>query len=226
MSEITKPKQWLRLNLKFSTKSLICSAGMPRSGSTLLFNILREILLTKWSDKLSSGWSDDIMELPEGRAYLIKTHELDYYYNFRAQFKFYTYRDIRVATVSAMRKFNVQPSMEFFDYVINQYMIAKQNCDLMIKYDDLIANPHFQVQQIARILNIKVDTQKIVTKTFYLKPPSGDYSGRYSKKTLLHKNHFTHTKDDDWRSIFSQELQENINAKFSWWFEECGYPKS
>jgi len=61
----------VNLAVKFSNKPLIISAGMPRSGSTLLFNILRDIMLRRW-EGLSSGWSGDIENLDKGSAYLIK----------------------------------------------------------------------------------------------------------------------------------------------------------
>lgn len=111
MSKTSTLKYWLKLSLKLKNKPLILSAGMPRSGSTLLFNILRVILSERWSDQLSAGWEGYILQLPEGKAYLVKTHNINRFYKFRAKHAFYTYRDVRVAAVSNMRKFNLTPTV-------------------------------------------------------------------------------------------------------------------
>lgn len=101
-------------------------------------------------------------------------------------------------------------------------MVASQFCDQMIKYEDFVSKPSLSVQKIAEALGISVDSEEIIEKTFNLSPPK-EISGIYSKETLLHKGHFTNTKDDEWRSLLSDELKENINEEFSWWFEKCGY---
>ena len=213
------------LTLKYSNKPLIVSAGMPRSGSTLLFNLLKNILLVKYPDRLSYGWIGDVKNLAKGDAYLIKTHGLDSYYCLRSQFKFYTYRDVRVAAVSAIRKFDIEPNIETVRGHIEQYNVAKENCDMIIKYEDLIANPLKYTKHITETLGITADQQELVDRCFNLQPPKEKTDGNsYSRETLLHKEHFTHTKDDEWRSVLPKELQKQINTEFAWWFEECGYP--
>jgi len=217
--------QLLKVSLKLSTKPLIISAGMPRSGSTLLFNILREILQLEYQDNLSSGWDGDITQLPKGSAYLVKTHHFNRFYRLRAQHSFYTYRDVRVAAISYMRKFNREPSMDWISDKIKQYMIAKNACDAVFRYEDLIAKPIHPIRKISQILNVTIDPHAIVAATFNLPLPT-DNCILYSKKTLLHKDHFTHTKDEEWRHVFSKELQERVNEEFNWWFKECDYPES
>ena len=130
-----------KLSAKLGTKPLIVSAGMPRSGSTLLFNILREILSIRWPDQVSAGWHGDIFELPEGSIYLVKTHNLDQYYRFRAEHIFYSYRDVRVAAISSMKKFNVNPSICKIRNDIKEYLVAKKFSDHIIKYEDLVSKP-------------------------------------------------------------------------------------
>jgi len=124
---ISRFKILARESAKLSTKPLIVSAGMPRSGSTLLFNILREILVIKWKTRLSSGWEGDFISIPKGSAYLIKTHTLSHFYRWRARYCFYTYRDVRVAAVSVLRKFGQQITLESIRSMIRQYEIAKKN---------------------------------------------------------------------------------------------------
>ncbi len=209
--------------LKLSFRPLVVSAGMPRSGSTLLFNILRETLATRWGDGLSAGWIHDLGELPRGRAFLIKVHTFEPFYRLRAAHSFYTYRDVRVAAVSRMRMFNLEPTLKRFRWVIEQYQIAKASCDLIIKYEDLIADPLSHTQAIARRLDITTDCEAVVAKVLGLRPPT-DAAGPYSMETLLHEGHVTNTGDDEWRRVLPRDLQDQVHAEFGWWFEECGYP--
>jgi hypothetical protein len=208
---ISRFKLLTRAGAKLSTKPLIVSAGMPRSGSTLLFNILREILATKLNSRLSSGWEGEFLSLPKGSAYLIKTHTLSRLYRWRARYCFYTYRDVRVAAVSGLRKFNNQITLESIRSMIRQYEIAKKACNTIIKYEELIEAPLSFIQELSRILKINVDAERIYQKTFKLKPPNSGTG--HSKLTLLHKGHFTHTKDHEWRQIIDSKLQMRINKR-------------
>lgn len=223
MKRFKSLKRLLRFSLKLSAKPLYISAGMPRSGSTFLFNILREILLSKWDGGLRYGLLKDVLEMPAGAAYLVKTHSLNRFYRIRSQKAFYTYRDVRVAAVSRMRMFKTKPSMDNIRNDINEYIIAKRCCDLIVKYEDLTAKPDRVVEDCANLLNIMVDTREILAK---LSRPASDFneSSGYSKERLLHQGHFTGTKDDEWRTVLSEELQKQLNDEFAWWFEECGYP--
>jgi len=225
MAKLSKLLYWMRIGVKLGNRPLILSAGMPRSGSTLLFNVLREILSAKWGDQLSTGWDADILKLSRGKAYLVKVHNIDRFYRNRSQFMFYTFRDIRVTAVSEMKMFNNEPSIENFQARINQYLVAKKYCDLIFKYEDVLQIPENFVQSISNTLGIKVDVDAITQKTFKLKPQE-NIDGEYAKDTLLHKKHFTNTKDDEWRSLFSEDLKKEVNSRFSWWFQECGYPEA
>lgn len=211
------------LNLRFFNKPVFVSAGMQRSGSTLLFNMLRLILSHRW-EKLSSCWVGDIAELPAGDAFLIKVHSLSPYWNRRAQNMFYTYRDVRVAMVSAMKTMKAPLTMEVIAGRIRQYELAKERADLMIKYEVLLESPETIVSRISQILNIPVDSEEIARQAVSLRDETvpGSKSG-YSKETLFHKGHCTYTANDEWRTVFPRELQDQVHEQFSWWFRECGY---
>lgn len=199
---------------------LFLSAGMPRSGSTLLYNLLREILRVRFGDRLASGWIDDLPDLPEGDAYLIKTHRLFPFLYRRAQQIAYSFRDVRTAAVSRWRKFGHDITLEQVRNEIREYTVARQHSGLMIRYEEMIRCPTTIVEQLSRLLDIPVDAQEIYGRVAELAPP--DEPG-YSRLTLLHKDHFTHTGDQEWREIIPPRLQAQIRTKYEWWFRECGY---
>jgi hypothetical protein len=216
--------QILRLARKLALKPVVISAGIPRTGSTLLFNIIREILKTKWGDQLSSAWVKEVLEMSKGEIYLIKMHQTPNFYRWRAKHVFFSYRDVRVAAVSAEKTFNRRISINSIRHSIIQYQQFKKRSDLMVKYEDLIVAPEEYVKKISKILNIEVDHEVIVKNTSSLEPP--DIGKGYSPETLLHGDHFTNTKDDEWRKAIPHDLQLQISNEFSWWFKECGYPLS
>jgi hypothetical protein len=196
---------------------------MPRSGSTLLFNMLRLILKRKWP-RLSSGWCDDIASLPAGDAFLIKTHALGRFYRWRARNSFYTYRDVRVAAVSNFRKFGHMPSVADIRGMIHQYLIAKQSCDLIFSYEDLTGRTAKVVSSLSETLATPVQAECIVEEVLGLAAIST--SEGYSKDTLLHEGHRTGTQDDEWREVLPAGLVAEVNSQFGWWFAECGYAQA
>ncbi|MCB0508971.1 MAG: hypothetical protein KDD21_11800 [Bacteroidetes bacterium] len=95
------------------------SAGMIRSGSTLLYNILRIILQMKYNGNISCGWIDDYDKLEKNRRYLIKTHSINRKLVFGAEHIFYTYRDIRECLLSFKIRFGTEPTKALCDSQIN-----------------------------------------------------------------------------------------------------------
>lgn len=213
----------LHLALKTITNRLVVSSGMPRSGSTLLFNILREILLTKYQEKdLSTCWITEIKEQKFSKVYLIKTHYVGRFLKLFGNEIFYTYRDIRTAAVSRNKRFNEAITMKMFDEYIKQYQYAKQIGALCIKYEDFIDNQAFWIGKIADKLKLTIDVQTIADKVAQIKPPKKQTDG-HEKSTLLHAGHITGSNENDWLEYIDENLMKELTTKYQWWFDECGY---
>ena len=206
---------------KLRGKPLIVSAGMPRSGSTLLFNVVRELLMIKWERHLTAGWEGDFLSLPAGEAYLVKTHKFNSFYRLRSNRSFYSYRDIRSAIASRVKKTGETVGIEFVRRQIKQYQIARRHCDGSFSYERLTQDLGNVIIDVAGILGISCDPERIRTKVIQLPLPASEC--RYSPVTLLHPNHFTQTSPTDWRRLLPESLQKEIVEEFAWWFEECGY---
>lgn len=206
----------------FGLNKLIYSAGMPRSGSTLLYNIIRLILSSKYSDKLSHGWIEEVNEIPKGEVYLIKTHHLNRMMTWRAFKTFYTFRDIRDVLVSRQKMFKKEPSIEIVRFYIQQDQIAKKYADKVFSYD-LLTNETIKVtNEISESLQISVKSDQILKLLPNPASVSTLKSG-HSKQTLLHKNHVTGTKKLEWKDVLSDNLIRQIHNEYDWWFLENGY---
>lgn len=201
------------------------SGGMPRSGSTLLFNILRLCLKEVARGGLAAGWIEDLLSLPPGKIYLVKTHQFDKFLLWRAKHVFYSYRDVRDALVSGQRKFSIVPSVSLCREYINEYLLARKYADLMLKFEYFTANTEESVAEVVRVLGVNVDVSLIVSQLPSVGVATGKVDG-YDKETLLHNGHSTGTQSGSWRENLPVVLQRQINDEFAWWFEENGYDLS
>ncbi|MFW5721455.1 MAG: hypothetical protein ACOCWW_03655 [Bacteroidota bacterium] len=207
---------------QFRFKPIVISAGMPRSGSTLLFNCLRLLFLEKYGSKLSSGWIEETESFPNATIYLIKTHHLNKIDLLRAKHTFYTYRDLRDAMVSKYRMFGTVPSIENVRYTVNQYNLAKSKADLIFKYEDFVNDKNKMIDQLSEILGISVDSSTIL-KSLPNPGRQNKINSLHDKETLLHEKHVTGTQKGEWKSILPKTLIDDINQEFGWWFKENGY---
>lgn len=205
---------------KLGTARLILSAGMPRSGSTLLFNILR-VALTHKDNRVVSGWIGDIKNLPNGSTYIIKVHHVGWHRALRAQAMFYTYRDIRDALVSNKRKFGTA-SIELVHDWIREYEFARKRAMKMIRYEDMMQSLSSVVLEVLDDLELRLSVEEVLSGLPKDDAPTENQS--YSKESLLHTGHRTNTVSGDWREELDTELQEQIHAQFSWWLELNEYP--
>lgn len=217
---------------KVRSSKLIITAGMPRSGSTLLFNMVRLAVLaepkSQKEERLSSGWISEILEMPDASAYLVKTHRLSRLMTMKSNSIFYSYRDVRDALVSNYRKFDKSPSIEIVREWIRQYSIAKSKSVKMLKYEDMIKDLRSQIIEISNTLSKELSDETINSLVYELNSmadrSSLDGEKRFSSDTLLHKNHITGTRSGEWQTLFDKELINDIHKEFDWWFSENQYP--
>jgi hypothetical protein len=202
---------------------LIVSAGMPRSGSTLLFNILRLILQSKYGTDFYSGLEPSQVTTLSAKSYLLKVHELtDFHLHFSDKM-FYTFRDMRVAAVSNSKKFNVPITMELFDNWMIQFELAQSHGAYMIQFEDLIRDVPWYIEDIAFALGISIDGEFIYRQITEIQPPA---TGSYDPVTLLHPQHFTHTKDFEPFYAIDGSIRKQLISKYGHWFKQYGYPLS
>ena len=209
----------------FGFKRLIFSAGMPRSGSTLLFNMLKLILESEYEGKLQYGWVEEADEIPPADLYLIKTHHLSRMYIWRAYRSYYTFRDIRDVLVSRQKKFKNEPSIGIVRYYIRQFEVAKKNGVRMFQYEKMISAKRQILEELSYDLKLPIEPESILGQ---LPDPTnaGSETGWHDKDTLLHEGHVTGTKNREWEDVLPIELQKQIHSEFEWWFKKNGYPTS
>lgn len=131
---------------------LVLSAGMPRSGSTWLYNALRLMLAQRFASPgaLACAWVGDIDRLPaEALCRLVKLHEWDGALAGQADFVVWSYRDLRDAMASQHRKFGGALSLQFADYLVRQDARWSARADHVMRYEDMLAQPRHELQRLA-----------------------------------------------------------------------------
>jgi hypothetical protein len=212
--------------LRLGFSKVIVSAGMPRSGSTLLFNIVRLCLEQRHGQEVVSGWLGDLQKLPQRRVYLLKAHTVSRVMEYRAAEIFYSYRDIRDALVSAGRKFGTQVSIELCRDYVREYTAATRYASHLFRYESLIADATPAIRQVAVCLGIEVNVQRIAADLPDRDRTPSEGNRDYDPTTLLHRGHSTNTESGSWRTSLAPELQRQIHSEFGWWLAELGYPPS
>lgn len=207
---------------KTFNSDLILSSGMPRSASTLLYNILRLALEQKYKKDLNACWIYDIEEYTKAKVYLIKMHDLRLTLTkYRANMIFYSYRDVRDSLVSLNKIFKIEPNIDLCRKFIKDYHEAKKRGAYFFRYEQLTKNETDVISKILRILDIDIDTKYILE---HLPKPNLKTSLNHDRISLMHGGHMTGTKNNEWRNYLSESLQKQIIDEFGWWFSENGYP--
>lgn len=226
--------------------SLILSAGMPRSGSTWLYNALRLLLLERHPGpgQLACGWVGDLARLPPAPCRLVKLHEYDATLAAQAGFVVWSYRDLRDAMASQFRKFGTPPTLGLADYLIAQDARWTARANHVMRYEDMLSDPAVEVQRLAQALvrhlgatpGDAVDpaggprgldatrAQALADALARLSYDSdGPRNDAYNELTLLHRGHVTDGRAGSWPQGLPAALEREIAERHAAWFAARGY---
>jgi hypothetical protein len=200
---------------------LILSAGMPRSGSTLLFNVIRLILESAHGKTgIAHCWVEDLDKPVESDISLIKMHTPSASHYILSEAAFYSYRDIRTALVSYQKKFNMQITKQLIDSWIEHFYLANREKALMFSYESLQGIDEALIARVADRLRSQVIERDILEQI----PQPGSHRGEgYSTATLLHSKHSTHTTAEEWKTYLEPSNIDYLHTKHAKWFRDAGY---
>ena len=211
-------------------KKLILSAGMPRSGSTWMYNTIRILILNQYIHKedFTYGWIEDIDKLPPSKIRLIKIHNHEENIVNKSDIIFYSYRDIRDAIASSFRKFGTKPSIKLASQFIEQHFKWEKISNYTMRYETMLKDKEKIVMEIANVLNIKsCSPQKIINQIENMNYNSnGKKNEIYNMDNLFHRDHITDGRHGSWRDTLSESFIKEIENKYSSWLNDYGYPLS
>jgi hypothetical protein len=230
---------------------IIC-CGLPRSGSTLQYNIVAEIVeKSKMGKRMGFVQNDDFLilfqkEEKNNMFKVIKTHELSplmvtLIKNKKAIF-FSCYRDLREVAISynsvwntSYNEFIINGSLDF--YLNKFYEFKVLSPFRFVSYKALKNNIPFEIKTIAKLLNISLDDSQIhkITNNNSLETRLSllakddeewiNYNGyKLNPHTLLHHNHITDNLDSHhWQSKLSKWNIFKIELFSNFWLKETRF---
>ncbi len=204
--------------------TIILSAGMPRSGSTWLFNAAR--LLLQAHGDTSSGWIGDWASLPRKPVMLIKVHDYDPFLARHARVILYSYRDIRDALASSKRMFHTEPTLALARHWLDCDRRWREQATFTLRYESMMVDPSRSIAALARTLHLPgVDPKQVHRQLAQLDyRPDRTEPGTYDHKTLLHPNHITDGRHGAWVGWLNPTLLHQLEDECADWLADNGYP--
>jgi hypothetical protein len=222
----------------------IVVCGVQRSGSTLLFNLINEILAEN-KYKEDTFFEKEILYkklLERERSELVKKNHTYLPLVARRVKKgtsvgFFTHRDIRDILASSIQKGWVNNIEEWVDsqrikYMINNSLLYAKTPNMHIySYSDLMNKREQTIRSISETLGIELNeesVQKIKQNTSIQKVKKElqqipqDVKLFYDNQ--LHKNHIADGSSGKWRKFFSEEEKNFLNKYCEDYLKYFDYP--
>jgi len=192
---------------------IIVSAGMHRSGSTWLYNVLRYIYILDQKEVHGCFIKHYDYSRKED-IHVVKIHSFDKKLADSGNFVFLTRRDLRDIIASAIRrKLIVEDGKSVITYLNNvlyrEYLPWKEYLSLEIIYENLIQNKISVIEKIIKILKVNVKSVDVFEKVEELK-----VTGKFNPITHLHPNHITNGEAGSYKKTLSKKTIDLINSEF------------
>lgn len=208
----------------------IVVCGMARSGSTLLFNIIKEMVKFHYQ-KVDPYFINDReyanLLQNEISLFIKKNHRFTFSLKRRFAKKltygFFTHRDIRDVVVSLMQIGRITDFEKWvadgrLRKIVNDALLYSRNGDVtMIEYDDLVNNKLQVINSIAEKLKLKLSENEIewILNKTDIESTKQQLSLKENNEidltNHLHKNHISDGKIGKWKEVLSKEQIEVIN---------------
>jgi hypothetical protein len=204
---------------------------VPRSGSTLLFNICRLIFNQYYGkDKVYATWCQFHQKEKEKDHNIIKLHEKDENLIKWSDKIITTVRDLRYILASYSdfnKKFNIDNKENlrnacsvFCSLVDYYYKIA----DYIFKYEEYQEDKRKIITEIINCLNLdieKININSILVEIEKIK--KANYASLDKKITQMHPNHISNKTNMPIEKRLTLAQIEFIEKNFSWYFSKFGY---
>ena len=201
-------------------------AGMGRSGSTAIFNLVKTLLEGKYGE-IYSVFEDDYRETECKEVNLIKTHFNDH--GEWADIIITTRRDIR-DVISAFKQFNPtyeNKTEQWTKAFLDWHARWVNKTDYEVIYEIFINNREKIINEIATILDVEnYDIEDVNNKLDSLHN-NRKIDGKFDKETLIHRNHISKTKGKigSYKEILSDAEINVIESISNEWLKKYGYEK-
>ena len=205
-------------------KKLVLISTMPRSGSTWLFNCVREIYKLK-NIEFYSEWVEEYNPANSAPVHIVKVHEPEFQLTTEADLIISTRRDIRDICTSLIRmgwlkndELSVVEEANKLANIVHPFWFSRS--DLEIEYSNILDNTHALVNEIALKLGFTISVEECEKVVQYLNSLSSPT--KYDKETQLHPAH-RNTVKTDYQAVLSSSTLSKIGESIGLWLEKFNY---
>jgi hypothetical protein len=206
----------------------IC-AGMPRSGSTWLFNAVRLLLVHAGAPDIAGGYVGQLDELLTHRTVLVKLHPFQADLAAQADVVVTSHRDLRDIAASMQRHYqDTYSAVKMNEWVKSQVKWA-QFAAYDLHYEQLLVDRLAEIKKLAAVLKLEPDVleqmpyEAILAEIESQKFQKKFSSTAYDAVNLLHEGHITDGRHGSWQNVVAQESVASIEREFRGWLAHWGY---
>jgi hypothetical protein len=226
----------------------VFSAGMPRSGSTLQFQITAELIESSGlGHRLAYARTAEFPSIRNEHSgaaehLVFKTHhcsrEIEEEFHRGHAKAVYTFRDLRDVYASRMRmreaSFREVWKEGFLDKCLRDDAWWRSLCPVYItRYEDMIADLPAEVARLATFFGINLDESRcseIADKYSFdsqqqrIEQQKQQDAEGFDPQHLLHGNHLTAPPGSSWSDTLTPDQAARIEHRTRDWLAEHGYP--
>lgn len=204
-------------------------AGIPRSGSTRLFNIVRLGMLQNFNkDQINSGWVRAFTH-KDGCHNIVKVHDYDPLWVDYGKHIFTTKRDVRYIASSAYehKPYDVfkRPDqlINSMRNVLEKYRTWNEVSDYELVYEDFREQKERIVNEIFNVIGLSVDVKKLLDDLSKI----GNSKSHFNEdgESLMHIQHFSPNTQLHYTDRLPPDFVQAIDEAFRPWLIQHGYEK-
>lgn len=200
-------KRFIIIALTSLTNKVVIITGIPRSGSTLIYNTCRILLQQNQSRPLQSGWINDYRYKILFKNYVVlKIHHYDKLIAWLPCTFLHTTRNIFEVAASISVKENL-PSIATIQQLLEDDQKWKNKAHITINYTSL-DNKYDLLHRLCDALNIENRNTEDIIKQIHNIPPYHSMHS-YDPVTLMHANHISGA-GKNWERILPKSYVESL----------------
>jgi hypothetical protein len=221
----------ISIAIKQTGLRVIVAAGMPRSGSTWLFNALR-LLLESSGQGIYSFWIEDWNgeKARNAQTLLVKIHEISPMLAWASWSCFTCHRDLRDVAVSAADlaradgyEVDIVPLMH---ETRKAHEFWRRQSVVDIPYERVVADPEAILKELADHIETpiaEVEVQRLCHSLASLADGNVPSGYPHNPVTLLHQKHFFDGTSGRYRGVLDDATEQRIIDENGAWMSEYGY---
>ncbi len=204
-------------------------AGIPRSGSTWLYNAVRLLLQRAHNeDDVYGTWIERYDAANAAPWHVVKVHHADEALAWRAACVLTSRRDLRDIAASAWKRnwiSDAASTLAFLDSVVAQHAFWKQRAAHEMAYESMRSEPRCEVAAIARALSLALDDRAIDDTLHAIEALGHDDSSAedFDPSNLMHKGHIMDGRVGYHAQTLPAELLATINNRYADWLRSHEY---